>query len=56
MIGMDGRSFFRLRVSGIAAKDGKYGVHLHQGTCDASDFDAAGHHYNVSWEQHHNSR
>ena len=49
MIGMDGRSFFRLRVSGIAAKDGKYGVHLHQGTCDASNFDAAGKHYNVSW-------
>ena len=38
-----------LRVSGIAAKDGKYGVHLHQGTCDASNFDAAGKHYNVSW-------
>ena len=49
MIGLDGRSFFRLRVSGIAAKNGKYGVHLHQGTCDASNFDAAGKHYNVSW-------
>jgi Cu/Zn superoxide dismutase len=54
MIGMDGRSFFRLRVSGIDATSGTYGVHLHQGPCDA-DFpgdlpDGAGPHYNVSWE------
>jgi Cu/Zn superoxide dismutase len=50
MIGMDGRSFFRLRVSGIRAEDGKYGVHLHQGTCAAGDFNAAGPHYNVTWD------
>jgi hypothetical protein len=49
MIGMDGRSFFRLRVTGIDAKDGIYGVHLHQGTCDAESFDAAQGHYNVAW-------
>ena len=42
MIGMDGRSFFRLRVTGIDAKDGTYGVHLHRGTCNASNFDDAG--------------
>jgi hypothetical protein len=50
MIGMDGRSFFRLRVSGIDANDGVYGVHLHQGTCDAADWNAAGPHYNVTWD------
>ncbi|HET9301403.1 MAG TPA: superoxide dismutase family protein [Propionibacteriaceae bacterium] len=52
MIGMDGRSFFRLRVSGVHAK-GTYGVHLHQGPCDADNPgppDGAGPHYNVSWE------
>jgi Copper/zinc superoxide dismutase (SODC) len=56
MIGMDGRSYFRLRVSGIAAPPtgGPYGVHLHQGPCDA-DFpgdlpDGAGPHYNVTWQ------
>jgi Cu/Zn superoxide dismutase len=49
MIGMDGRSFFRLRVSGIGAEDEVYGVHLHQGTCDAKDWNVAGKHYNVSW-------
>ena len=49
MMGLDGKSFFRLRVSGINAKDGVYGVHLHQGTCDAGDYDVAGKHYNVSW-------
>ena len=50
MIGMDGRSFFRLRVSGIKASDGVYGVHLHQKTCNAESFDAAGPHYNVTWD------
>ena len=50
MIGMDGRSFFRLHVSGIKASDGVYGVHLHQGTCDAKDFNAAKGHYNVNWD------
>jgi Cu/Zn superoxide dismutase len=53
MIGMDGRSFFRLRVSGIDAKEGTYGVHLHQGTCDADNPGppgGAGPHYNVTWE------
>jgi hypothetical protein len=49
MIGMDGRSFFRLRVTGIDAKDGTYGVHLHEGSCDAEDFNAAKAHYNISW-------
>jgi hypothetical protein len=49
MIGMDGRSFFRLRVSGIDADSGKYGVHLHEGTCDAKDSSKAGPHYNVTW-------
>ena len=50
MIGMDGRSYFRLRVSGIDAKDGVYGVHLHQGTCNTLDSVVAGPHYNVTWE------
>jgi hypothetical protein len=49
MIGLNGRSLFRLRVSGIDAKDGTYGVHLHQGTCNAENFDDAGPHYNVTW-------
>ena len=49
MIGMDGRSFFRLRVSGIDAKNGKYGVHLHQGTCNAENPGEAGPHYNATW-------
>jgi hypothetical protein len=59
MIGLEGRSYFRLRVSGIAgaagaAPGGTYGVHLHQGPCDA-DFpgdlpDGAGPHYNVTWQ------
>ena len=49
MIGMDGRSFIRLRVSGIDAKKGKYGVHLHQGTCNAENPGEAGPHYNVTW-------
>jgi len=49
MIGMDGRSFFRLRVSGVA-KAAVYGVHLHQGTCDATDWNLAGKHYNVTWD------
>jgi hypothetical protein len=34
MIGLDGRSFFRLSVSGIKASDGVYGVHLHNVTWD----------------------
>jgi superoxide dismutase, Cu-Zn family len=49
MIGMDGTSLFRLRVSGIDAKDGAYGVHLHQGKCVAEDWSAAGPPYNVTW-------
>ena len=49
MIGMDGRSFFRLRVTGIKANDGTYGVHLHEKSCDAKNFDAAGPHYKVTW-------
>jgi superoxide dismutase, Cu-Zn family len=50
MLGIDGKSFFRLRVSGIKAKDGVYGVHLHQGTCDATNSVKAGPHYNVTWD------
>jgi Cu/Zn superoxide dismutase len=53
MIGLDGRSFFRLSVSGIKASDGVYGVHLHQGTCDADNPGppgGAGPHYNVTWD------
>ena len=53
MLGMDGKSFFRLRVSGIDAKDGVYGVHLHQGKCDADNPGppgGAGPHYNVTWD------
>ena len=50
MIGMDGKSYFRLFVSGVEAKDGVYGVHLHQGTCVAGDFNAAQGHYNVTWD------
>lgn len=49
MIGMNGKSFFRLSVSGIDAKDGVYGVHLHQGVCDAKSYDAALGHYAVEW-------
>jgi hypothetical protein len=49
MIGMNGKSFFRLRVTGINARGGVYGVHLHQGTCVAGDWDAAKKHYNVTW-------
>jgi hypothetical protein len=49
MIGMDDRSFFRLRVTGIDAKDETYGVHLHEGTCDADNPGGAGPHYNVAW-------
>jgi Copper/zinc superoxide dismutase (SODC) len=49
MIGMDDKSFFRLRVTGIKAKDGVYGVHLHQETCDSGDPVAAGPHYNLTW-------
>jgi Cu/Zn superoxide dismutase len=56
MIGMDDKSFFRLRVTGIKAEDDTsptYGVHLHQGPCDA-DFPGdlpkgAGPHYNANW-------
>ena len=50
MIGMDGTSLFRLRVSGVAAKGGAYAVHLHQGKCVADDWSAAGPHYNVTWD------
>jgi hypothetical protein len=54
MIGVDGRSFFRLRVTGIDAKDDAkdvvYGVHLHQGTCDAKDWSLGLGHYNVAWD------
>jgi Cu/Zn superoxide dismutase len=54
MIGMDGRSFFRLRVSGIDATGGTYGVHLHQGPCDedySGDLpNGPGPHYNVTWQ------
>jgi superoxide dismutase, Cu-Zn family len=57
MIGMNGRSFFRLRVTGIKAKDGTYGVHLHAGEClptsdpknTGSPSYGAGPHYNVVW-------
>jgi Cu-Zn family superoxide dismutase len=49
MIGLDGRSYFSLRVTGIDASSGKYGVHLHQGKCDAGDPAAALGHYNVTW-------
>ena len=52
MIGMGDRSFFRLRVTGIdksASREEPYGVHLHQGTCDADNPSLAGIHYNVAW-------
>jgi Cu/Zn superoxide dismutase len=51
MMGLEGKSLFRLRVTGIdkTAAGGKYGVHLHQGKCDAGDFNLAGPHYNVTW-------
>jgi hypothetical protein len=49
MIGMEGRSIFRLTVSGIDAKKGTYGVHLHQGTCNAENPGEAGPHYNATW-------
>jgi Cu/Zn superoxide dismutase len=50
MIGMNGKSLFRLQVKGIDASDGVYGVHLHRGSCNASSFDDAGPHYNVTWD------
>jgi len=54
MIGMNDKSFFRLRVTGIDATSGTYGVHLHQGKCDANysgDLpDGPGPHYNVTWQ------
>ena len=50
MMGLEGRSVFRLRVTGIRASDGTYGVHLHQGTCVADNFDAAEGHYQVNWD------
>jgi hypothetical protein len=50
MMGLEGRSVFRLTVTGIDAADGVYGVHLHQGTCVAEDWNAAGPHYNVNWD------
>jgi Cu/Zn superoxide dismutase len=49
MIGMDDKSFFRLRVTGIDAKDDTYGVHLHKDTCNAGNPGAAGPHYNANW-------
>ena len=49
MIGMDDTSFFRLRVTGIDAKNETYGVHLHKETCDAGNPGAAGPHYNANW-------
>jgi hypothetical protein len=49
MIGMEGRSVFRLSVTGIDAKKGTYGVHLHQGTCNPENPGEAGPHYNVTW-------
>lgn len=49
MMGLEGKSFFSLSVTGIDATDGKYGVHLHQGACDADDPTKAGPHYNVTW-------
>ena len=54
MIGLDGRSVFRLRVTGIRATGGTYGVHLHQNTCDAGNPGAAGPHYNVNWDSLNN--
>jgi len=60
MIGMNGRSFFRLRVTGIdksASREELYGVHLHAGECvptgdpknTGSPSYGAGPHYNVVW-------
>jgi Cu/Zn superoxide dismutase len=62
MIGMNGRSFFRLRVTGIKAEDDTtptYGVHLHEGECIPTDDPdnpnpgpptyGSGPHYNVNW-------
>ena len=51
MMGLEGKSLFRLRVTGIDKKaaGGKYGVHLHEGTCNAKDPLEAGNHYNVTW-------
>jgi hypothetical protein len=52
MIGMNGRSFFRLRVTGVEPKDDAYGVHLHTGPClddQPAPTYGAGPHYNVLW-------
>ena len=49
MMGLEGKSFFSLRLTGIDATDGDYGVHLHEGSCVADDPTKAGNHYNVTW-------
>ncbi|HEY6811231.1 MAG TPA: superoxide dismutase family protein [Propionibacteriaceae bacterium] len=50
MIGVDGSTFFRLRIRGIDEKaaEGHYGAHLHEGACVGGDGTAAGPHYNIS--------
>jgi Cu/Zn superoxide dismutase len=48
LIGLDGSTYFTLRLSGIDADDGDYGAHLHEGPCVAGNGGAAGPHYNVS--------
>jgi Cu/Zn superoxide dismutase len=49
MMGLEGRSVFRLTVTGIGATGGTYGVHLHEGTCVAEDWALSGPHYQVNW-------
>jgi Cu/Zn superoxide dismutase len=48
MIGMDGSTFFTLRIRGIDGDEGHYGAHLHEGLCMSGDGAAAGPHYNIS--------
>jgi superoxide dismutase, Cu-Zn family len=50
MIGVDGSTFFRLRIRGIdhKAAEGHYGAHLHEGACVGGNGTAAGPHYNIS--------
>ena len=52
MIGMEGSSYFRLRISSIkeSASGKEYPAHLHEGPCVGGDGAAAGGHYNTQKE------
>jgi superoxide dismutase, Cu-Zn family len=52
MMGVDGSSYFRLRISGIkeSASGKEYPAHLHEGPCVSGNGGAAGGHYNIQKE------